>query len=86
MNEGRWVLLIASEVGGTDSVSDRAMERLVEAIAAEGYEVVRTSTPEDGLLLVTSDPSHSAILLDGRNVLDRGRLTRAGFRYAGLSG
>ena len=64
MNEGRWVLLIASEVGGTDSVSDRAMERLVEAIAAEGYEVVRTSTPEDGLSLVTSDPSHSAILLD----------------------
>src|ERR1700691_1243988 len=74
MNEGRWVLLIASEVGGTDSVSDRAMERLVEAIAAEGYEVVRTSTPEDGLSLVTSDPSHSAILLDwdleGENQLD----------------
>ncbi|MBN9614755.1 MAG: arginine decarboxylase [Acidobacteriales bacterium 59-55] len=64
MNEGRWVLLIASEVGGTDSVSDRAMERLVEAIKQEGYEVVRTSTPEDGLSLVTSDPSHSAILLD----------------------
>ena len=60
MSEGRWVLLIASEVGGTDSVSDRAMERLVDAIAAEGYEVVRTSTPEDGLSLVTSDPSHSA--------------------------
>jgi arginine decarboxylase len=74
MNEGRWVLLIASEVGGTDSVSDRAMERLVDAIAAEGYEVVRTSTPEDGLSLVTSDPSHSAILLDwdleGENQLD----------------
>ena len=64
MNEGRWVLLIASEVGGTDSVSDRAMERLVDAIKQEGYEVVRTSTPEDGLSLVTSDPSHSAILLD----------------------
>ena len=64
MNEGRWVLLIASEVGGTDSVSDRAMERLVDAIRQEGYEVVRTSTPEDGLSLVTSDPSHSAILLD----------------------
>ena len=64
MNEGRWVLLIASEVGGTDSVSDRAMERLVDAIEQEGYEVVRTSTPEDGLSLVTSDPSHSAILLD----------------------
>ncbi len=30
----------------------------------EGYEVVRTSTPEDGLSLVTSDPSYSAILLD----------------------
>ena len=74
MSEGRWVLLIASEVGGTDSVSDRAMERLVDAIAAEGYEVVRTSTPEDGLSLVTSDPSHSAILLDwdleGDNQLD----------------
>ena len=54
MNEGHWVLLIASEVGGTDSVSDRAMERLVDAIAKEGYEVVRTSTPEDGLSLVTS--------------------------------
>jgi arginine decarboxylase len=64
MSEGRWVLLIASEVGGTDSVSDRAMERLVSAIKEEGYEVVRTSTPEDGLSLVTSDPSHSAILLD----------------------
>ena len=64
MSEGRWVLLIASEVGGTDSVSDRAMERLVDAISEEGYEVVRTSTPEDGLSLVTSDPSHSAILLD----------------------
>src|SRR5215470_16907016 len=64
MNEGRWVLLIASEVGGTESVSDRAMERLVEAIKEEGYEVIRTSTPEDGLSLVSSDPSHSAILLD----------------------
>ena len=64
MNEGRWVLLIASELGGTDSVSDRAMERLVNAIREEGYEVVRTSTPEDGLSLVTSDPSYSSILLD----------------------
>jgi arginine decarboxylase len=74
MDEGRWVLLIASEVGGTDSVSDRAMERLVDAIAKEGYEVVRTSTPEDGLSLVGSDPSHSAILLDwdleGENQFD----------------
>jgi arginine decarboxylase len=74
MSEGRWVLLIASEVGGTDSVSDRAMERLVGAIREEGYEVVRTSTPEDGLSLVTSDPSHSAILLDwdleGENQFD----------------
>jgi arginine decarboxylase len=64
MAEGDWVLLIASEVGNTDSVSDRAMERLVDAIKAEGYEVVRTTTPEDGLSLVKSDPSHSAILLD----------------------
>ncbi|ADW70069.1 Orn/Lys/Arg family decarboxylase [Granulicella tundricola] len=64
MSEGRWVLLIASEVGGTDSVSDRAMERLVSAIGEEGYEVVRTSTPEDGLSLITSDPSYSSILLD----------------------
>src|SRR3984957_1407066 len=64
MNEKRWVLLIAGELGGTDSVSDRAMERLVNAIREEGYEVVRTSTPEDGLSLVKSDPSHSAILLD----------------------
>src|ERR1700727_2686644 len=64
MSEGRWVLLIASEVGGTDSVSDRAMERLVDAIGEEGYEVGRTSTPEDGLSLVTSDPLYSAILLD----------------------
>jgi len=64
MDEGNWVLLIASEVGNTDSVSDRAMERLVDAISKEGYEVVRTTTPEDGLSLVKSDPSHSAILLD----------------------
>ena len=64
MSEGKWVLLIASEVGNTNSVSDRAMERLCQAIGDEGYEVVRTSTPEDGLSLVKSDPSHSAILLD----------------------
>src|SRR6201991_5209204 len=64
MEHRRWVLLIASEVGGTDSVSDQAMERLVQAIQEEGYRVVRTSTPEDGLSLVKSDPSHSAVLLD----------------------
>src|SRR6202161_2309261 len=64
MSEKRWVLLIASEVGRTDSVSDRAMERLVDAIGDEGYEVVRTTSPEDGESLVTSDPSYSAILLD----------------------
>jgi arginine decarboxylase len=64
MHQGRWVLLIASEVGGTDSVADRAMERLCAAIQEEGYRVVRTVTPEDGLSLVKSDPSHSAILLD----------------------
>jgi len=64
MSEKRWVLLIASEVGRTDSVSDRAMERLVEAIIDEGYEVVRTTSTEDGLSLVTSDPSYSAVLLD----------------------
>ena len=64
MHQGRWVLLIASEVGGTDSVADRAMERLVVAIQEEGYRVVRTVTPEDGLSLVKSDPSQSAVLLD----------------------
>jgi arginine decarboxylase len=32
MEEGRWVLLIASEAGGTDSVTDRAMEQLADAI------------------------------------------------------
>jgi len=64
MSNGRWVLLIASEVAGTESVSDRAMERLCEAITEEGYKVVRTSTPDDGLALVKSDPSFSAILLD----------------------
>src|ERR1700745_2094785 len=64
MPEKRWVLLIASEVGRTDSISDRAMERLVDAIGEEGYEVVRTTSPEDCVSLVTSDPSYSAILLD----------------------
>jgi len=64
MGEARWVLLIASEVGGTESVSDRAMERLCEAIQEEGYRVVRTATPDDGLALAKSDPSFSAILLD----------------------
>jgi arginine decarboxylase len=64
MSERRWVLLIASEVGRTDSVSDRAMERLVDAIREEGYTVVRTTSPEDGLSLVTSGPSCSAVLLD----------------------
>lgn len=64
MEQGRWVLLIASETVGTDSVADQAMERLCQAIQEEGYRVVRTSTPEDGLALVNSDPSQSAILLD----------------------
>ena len=56
MGEGRWVLLIASEVG-TESVSDQAMERLCEAIQEE-------ATADDGLALAKSDPSFSAILLD----------------------
>src|SRR3974377_2521983 len=64
MGEARWVLLIASEVGGTEVVWDRAMERLCEAIQEEGYRVVRTATPDDGLALAKSDPSFSAILLD----------------------
>ena len=64
MSDGRWVLLIAGEVGGTESVSDQAMERLCQSIQEEGYRVVRTSTPEDGLALVKSDPSFRAILLD----------------------
>src|SRR6516162_8980131 len=64
MGEKRWVLLIASEVGRTESVSDRAMERLVIAIGEEGYQLIRTKSPEDGLSLVTSDPSYSAVLLD----------------------
>jgi hypothetical protein len=62
MVDKRWVLLVASEVGRTDSVSDRAMERLVEAIGDEGYEAVRTTSPEDGLSLCwtgTSKPTHS---------------------------
>ena len=64
MGDERWVLLIASEAGGTDSVSDRAMERLCQAINIEGYRVERTTTPDDGLALVKSSPSYSAILLD----------------------
>jgi arginine decarboxylase len=50
MSDGRWVLLIASELGGTNSVSDRAMERLCNAIAEEGYEVVRTSIADRTLV------------------------------------
>jgi UDPglucose 6-dehydrogenase len=53
----------------------------------------------DALVLVTEWPQYrelnweqvcasmrSPILLDGRNVLDRARLTRTGFRYIGLAG
>ncbi len=53
----------------------------------------------DALVLITEWPQYrdlnweqvagsmrSAILLDGRHVLDRQRLTRAGFRYVGLAG
>jgi UDPglucose 6-dehydrogenase len=53
----------------------------------------------DALVLVTEWPQYrelnwerlatsmrSPILLDGRNVLDRARITRAGFRYLGLAG
>jgi len=53
----------------------------------------------DALVLVTEWPQyrdleweklaasmHTPIMLDGRHVLDRGRLTRAGFRYLGLAG
>ena len=53
----------------------------------------------DALVLVTEWPhyrelawddlaSHmrSAIILDGRNALDRARLSRCGFRYVGIAG
>ena len=89
MDEGNWVLLIASEVGGTDSVSDRAMQRLGNAISKEGYEVVRTATPEDGLSLVKSDPSHSAILLDwdleGESQFDERAALRISVSGAGIA-
>lgn len=58
-----------------------------------------TAVDADALVLVTEWPEYRELswdslassmrnpfVLDGRNVLDRDRLTRAGFRFAGLSG
>jgi UDPglucose 6-dehydrogenase len=58
-----------------------------------------TAHGTDALVLITEWPQYrdldweqlassmrSPILVDGRNVLDRTRLTRAGFRYVGLAG
>lgn len=56
------VLIIASEKYGDGSVSDQAMKRLIEAIHKLGYETTMTTTPEDGLSLVVSDPGFGCVI------------------------
>lgn len=58
------VLIVASEKYGDGSVSDQAMKRLIEAIHELGYETTMTTTPEDGLSLVVSDPGFGCVFLD----------------------
>lgn len=58
------VLIIASEKYGNGSVSDQAMKRLIEALHELGYETTMTTTPEDGLSLVISDPGFGCVFLD----------------------
>jgi len=64
MNPKSWILIVASEETGTGSVSDRAMQRLIEAIEYSGYKCTRTSTPEDGLALIKAHPSYGCVVLD----------------------
>jgi arginine decarboxylase len=64
MNQKPWILLVASEEGGTTSAADRAMTRLRDAVAAMGYTGMRASTPEDGLALVKSNPSYGCVVID----------------------
>ena len=65
-------------------------------LASDAYEVARDA---DALVLVTEWPQYldlnweslasgmrTPILLDTRHVLDRARVTRAGFRYVTLAG
>ena len=63
MSGDRWVLLIASESGDADPLSDQAMEWLREAIEQRGYNVIRTFTLEDGLALIEFKPVYSVILI-----------------------
>ncbi len=58
------VLIIASEKYGNGSVSDQAMKRLTEALHELGYGTTMTTTPEDGLSLVVSDPGFGCVFLD----------------------
>jgi arginine decarboxylase len=58
------VLIIAGEKYGNGSASDQAMKRLKEAIHELGYETTITTTPEDGLALVVSDPGFGCVFLD----------------------
>lgn len=58
------VLIIASEKYGNGSVSDQAMKRLIEALHELGYETTMTTTPEDGLSLVVSEPGFGCVFLD----------------------
>lgn len=89
-----------AKVKAHDPVAMERFEREhgeIGVICCESAEQVATDS--DALVLVTEWPQYrelewddlagrmrSAILLDGRNVLDRARLGRSGFRYVGIAG
>ncbi|MEW6364294.1 MAG: Orn/Lys/Arg decarboxylase N-terminal domain-containing protein [Acidobacteriota bacterium] len=64
MHRQSWILLIASEEGGTTSLADLALKRLDDAIAKLGYKVIRTNTPEDALALIHAHPAYGCVVLD----------------------
>jgi arginine decarboxylase len=59
-----WVLLIACEDRESASLSNRALQRLETAVVDLGYRVIRASTPEDGMSLVSAYPSYGRLVID----------------------
>jgi arginine decarboxylase len=58
------VLIISPDRGAARAAADAALIQVAEALVPLGYRVVRASSTDEGLALVTSQPVFAAVVLD----------------------
>jgi arginine decarboxylase len=59
-----WILYVTSDPPDQGSIYQLALSRLGEAVKAQGIEVVRAHSCEDGLIVAQGSSSYSAVAID----------------------